>query len=62
MAVETKDGEAEDEAARAERKRLRKLKKEAEAAGKSTEEEEAKREKKRLKKEKKARESMGGDS
>lgn len=61
MAVEGGD---EDEAARAERKRLKKEKKAAEMAAKGgeDEEEEARRERKRLKKEKKARESMGGES
>ncbi|KAI0335328.1 putative rRNA pseudouridine synthase [Cubamyces sp. BRFM 1775] len=56
------DGE-EDEALRAERKRLKKEKKAAEKAAKGEDEdEEARRERKRLKKEKKARESMGGES
>ncbi|KAI0651709.1 putative rRNA pseudouridine synthase [Trametes meyenii] len=63
MAVEN-DG-AEDEAARAERKRLKKEKKAAEKAAKGEAkdaDEEARRERKRLKKEKKARESLGGES
>ncbi|OBZ78802.1 Centromere/microtubule-binding protein cbf5 [Grifola frondosa] len=53
----------EDEAAKAERKRLKKEKKAAkEAAKDGDEDDEARRERKRLKKEKKARESLGGES
>ncbi|TFK94349.1 putative rRNA pseudouridine synthase [Polyporus arcularius HHB13444] len=61
MAVE---GGEDDEAARAERKRIKKEKKAAEKAAKDgdEEDEEARRERKRLKKEKKARESLGGES
>ncbi|CAL1696115.1 unnamed protein product [Somion occarium] len=52
------DEAGEDEAAKAERKRLKKEKKAAkEAAAKAEEDEEAKRERKRLKKEKKAKEA-----
>jgi len=64
--TETKD-DGDDEAAKAEKKRLKKEKKAAKAAAKADgqdkdDDEEAKREKKRLRKEKKARESMGGES
>ncbi|KAL1952099.1 hypothetical protein VTO73DRAFT_1248 [Trametes versicolor] len=64
MAVDA-DGGEDDEAAKAERKRLKKEKKaaaEKAAKGGDEEDEEARRERKRLKKEKKARESLGGES
>ncbi|OJT09491.1 Centromere/microtubule-binding protein CBF5 [Trametes pubescens] len=64
MAVSA-DGGEDDEAAKAERKRLKKEKKaaaEKAAKGGDEEDEEARRERKRIKKEKKARESLGGES
>jgi H/ACA ribonucleoprotein complex subunit 4 len=60
--VSMADPEGDDDAARAERKRLKKERKAAEkAAAAEEEDDDAKKERKRLKKEKKARESLGGE-